>query len=515
MRVTKHVSTSPYLGYMTTNERPKIGLLVVDLDDTLWTWFDAWYESFSSMMMELQKATGLSREELLPAIKSMHEQKGTAEYSWLLDELPILEPFRAGRTAREVFDSVLHAQNSARKYNTVLYPGVMSTLRYLKANNVTVVAYTESLSFWTEWRMRTTGLDGLIDVLYSSPDHDFPEGETKETVRTLPNEEYGLKRTIHRGVARGIAKPNPQILKEIVAAHAVAGRSVVYVGDSLDRDVEMAQKVGVLDVHAKYGESYQKPGYDLLRAVTHWKPTEVDKERSNDPNDKVTATYVLDEGFYQLLTLFDFASPINVEAHLQMWREAVGVQMHFNDIGWRIRALALTVLTFTLGAIGYAYINFGPAHIGAWEVSPALFLPFVGTGLWCAFWFADRGWFHKLLVGSVKEGADQEEILSARGVPTNLGGYITNASPIKFKHWKYWWGKRKGKAVEWHSSLKLNFFYGIGLLLLGATAVAIAIYGPRPTPMNMPPEVPVVNNNITIVPPVPSVLPTPPKTPSP
>nr|WP_176704915.1 HAD family hydrolase [Arthrobacter sp.]AXV46488.1 haloacid dehalogenase [Arthrobacter sp.] len=212
---------------MTTNERPKIGLLVVDLDDTLWTWFDAWYESFSSMMMELQKATGLSREELLPAIKSMHEQKGTAEYSWLLDELPILEPFRAGRTAREVFDSVLHAQNSARKYNTVLYPGVMSTLRYLKANNVTVVAYTESLSFWTEWRMRTTGLDGLIDVLYSSPDHDFPEGETKETVRTLPNEEYGLKRTIHRGVARGIAKPNPQILKEIVAAHAVAGRSVI------------------------------------------------------------------------------------------------------------------------------------------------------------------------------------------------------------------------------------------------------------------------------------------------
>lgn len=476
--------------------RPKIGLLVVDLDDTLWTWFDAWHKSFSALVAELKRLTGLSENELLPAIKVVHEQKGTAEYSWLLDELPILEPFLAGKKASEVFDSVLHAQNSARKHNTFLYPGVMSTLRYLKANGVTVVAYTESLSFWTEWRMRTTGLDGLIDFLYSSPDHDFPDGETKETVRTLPSEEYGLKRTIHKNVVRGIAKPDPQILQEIVAAHAVTGRGIAYVGDSLDRDIEMAQKVGVFDVHAKYGQTYQKPGYDLLRAVTHWKPSAVEKESSDDPRDKVTATYVLDEGFHQLLTFFDFATPVNVNAHLQLWQEAIQVQMHFNDIGWRIRALALTVLTFTLGAIGYAYINLAPAHIWAWEVSPAILLPFVGAGLWCAFWFADRGWFHKLLVGSVKEGAAQEKILNAQGIPTNLGRQITEASPIRFKRWK-----RQGQLVQWHSSLKLNLFYVIGLILLGVMTAAIAVYGPPAVPEKQVPEPPIVNNNITVIPP--------------
>lgn len=489
---------------MTVNARPKVGLLIVDLDDTLWTWFDAWHKSFTALLTELEASTGFQKHELIPAIKSLHEQKGTAEYSWLLDELPILKPFLNGKKPREVFDSVLHAQNSARKHNTKLYPGVLSTLKYVRSNGVKIVAYTESLSFWTEWRMRTTGLDGLIDVLYSSPDHDFPEGETAETVRTLPDEEYGLKKTIHKNVARGISKPDPKILNEIQAAHGVAGRSTVYVGDSLDRDVEMAQKVGIIGVHAKYGENHHRPEYDLLRAVTHWKPSAVEKERSADPKIKVVPGYVLDEGFYELLTLFDFTAPVNVNAHLELWKEAVSVQMHFNDIGWRIRALALTVLTFTLGAIGFVYVNLGTGHIGGWEVSPAIFLPLIGIGLWCAFWFTDSGWFHKLLKGSVAEGAEQERILNGHGVQTNLGGEISKASPIRFKKWKM-----RGELVIWHSSHKLNAFYSIGVFLLLATMLGIFLFQPAAASEEPAPPPPVVNNNITVIPPTPAPGPTP------
>lgn len=42
--------------------------------------------------------------------------------------------------------------------------------------------------------------------------------------------------------------------------------------------------------------------------------------------------------------------------------------MYFNDIG----ALALTVLTFTLGATSYASTNLSTAHIGEWEINPAI-----------------------------------------------------------------------------------------------------------------------------------------------
>ncbi len=40
--------------------------------------------------------------------------------------------------------------------------------------------------------------------------------------------------------------------------------------------------------------------------------------------------------------------------YIDMWKQAVEVQMHFNDIEWRIRGLALTVATFALGAAGVA-----------------------------------------------------------------------------------------------------------------------------------------------------------------
>lgn len=275
---------------MEQAEQPKVGLLVLDLDDTVWTWFEAWHRSFEAMLTELKRVTGLSREALLPAIKALHEAKGTAEYSWLLDELPLLEEYRRGAKARQVFDSVLHVQNSARKHNTRLYAGVRSTLLYAKSQGVVIVAYTESLAFWTEWRMRLTGLDEVIDFLYSSPDHDFPEGETAETVRTLPAEHYGMRSTIHRNVPRGVAKPDPRILRTIIDAHGVRGLATVYVGDSLDRDVEMAQRVpGVYDVHAKYGECFRDPRYKLLEAVTHWKPEAVQKEKSTDSSVKATA----------------------------------------------------------------------------------------------------------------------------------------------------------------------------------------------------------------------------------
>jgi FMN phosphatase YigB (HAD superfamily) len=483
------VSGATYVGTMTTTARPKIGLLIVDLDDTLWTWFDAWHKSFTAMLNTLTATTGLAEHELLPAIKAVHEQKGTAEYSWLLDELEVLKPFSGGRSAAEAFDPVLHAQNSARKHNTRLYPGVLTTLRHVRNNGVKIVAYTESLSFWTEWRMRQTGLDGIIDILYSSPDHDFPEGETRETVRTLPAEEYGLKQTVHLNVARGIAKPDPQVLQQIVSAHEVPGRSTVYVGDSLDRDVEMAQRVGVIGVHAKYGEAYEKPGYDLLRAVTHWKPAAVEKEKSRDPQIKAKADYVLQEGFYELLVLFDFATPINVDAHLQLWKESVGVQMHFNDLGWRIRALALTVLTFTLGAIGFAYVNLDPTAIFNWSYSPALLLPLLGIGLWGAFWFTDRGWFHKLLKGAVAEGSAQEKILTASGITTNLGGNISKESPMVIN----------GREV--HSTQKLDLFYGFGVLLFLCLMAAIALLGPKSAEEAAPQAPPIVNNNITVLPP--------------
>lgn len=170
--------------------------------------------------------------------------------------------------------------------------------------------------------------------------------------------------------------------------------------------------------------------------------------------------------------------------HLQLWQKAVDVQMHFNDIGWRIRALGLTVLTFTFGAIGVVYSNSETLLILGRDATPAFLVPIVGFMLWVAFWFTDAGWYHKLLVGSVKDAMRLEKLLNANGVNARLGKTIGEESPIRFykpRSWNAWKSRgprkawmRAGKPVEMHSKVKLHAFYGgIALLLLATSALLL------------------------------------------
>lgn len=173
----------------------------------------------------------------------------------------------------------------------------------------------------------------------------------------------------------------------------------------------------------------------------------------------------------------------NVDAHLKLWEKAIDVQQHFNDIGWRIRALGLTVITFTLGATGVTYANTTSLDLfGRWT-NPAFLVPVVGAVIWISFWFTDAGWFHKLLVGAVMDGIRLEKLLKEHGIHAALGSAIGDASPIRF----YKKQKRadflnkvpktprryRGADAKLHSKHKLNLFYSAITLLLVITSGAI------------------------------------------
>jgi len=200
----------------------------------------------------------------------------------------------------------MHAMNSARIKNTSLYSEVRSTIERIRDRHVPVVAYSESLAYWTEWRIKATDLDGLIDVLYTSPDHDLPAGVTVDYLRKRPRHEYGLKGTDHRAVPIGILKPDPAILQQILGDYNVDPHEAVYVGDSLMKDVAMAQDLGVLDVHAAYGVAQDRDGYELLRRVSHWSEEDIAREKRLAARPSIHPTYRLRESFAELLTLFTF-----------------------------------------------------------------------------------------------------------------------------------------------------------------------------------------------------------------
>jgi phosphoglycolate phosphatase len=257
------------------------------------------------MLARLADLSGVPQDELEVQMRSIHQVQGTTEYSWLVSEVPALIASAAPQDPAVVFDEAVHLLNSRRKAATKLYPGVRRALDELKRRGVTIIAYTESIAYWTEWRVRHTRLDGVIDALYSAPDHDLPAGQTIEEVRSLPPAHYGLKKTQHLHVPRGVLKPSAEVLFSILNEQGFSPGQAVYIGDSLMKDIAMAQQANVLDAYAEYGQVQNKPEYDLLRRVSHWTDDEVAREREIARSvGAITPTFTCHSLFAEVLPLF-------------------------------------------------------------------------------------------------------------------------------------------------------------------------------------------------------------------
>ena len=80
-----------------------ISVLVTDLDNTLFDWFDIWYTSFSAMLNEIVRISNIPIEVLEREIKTVHEKHGTSEYAFLIEELPSLAAKHQSQNVMEIY----------------------------------------------------------------------------------------------------------------------------------------------------------------------------------------------------------------------------------------------------------------------------------------------------------------------------------------------------------------------------------------------------------------------------
>ena len=161
----------------------------------------------------------------------------------------------------------------------MLYPGVEETLIRLRQCGVQIVLYTESLAYYTNFRVKRLGLDRLIDYVYSPPDHELPDFALPKASRNAKNGNGVLEFAEHRNLPPGVVKPNPEVLLDIVKDVGREPTECIYLGDSLMKDIAMAQAALVTDVFAAYGGVQHKEEYELLRKVSHWTDEDVEREK--------------------------------------------------------------------------------------------------------------------------------------------------------------------------------------------------------------------------------------------
>ncbi|MBF6169437.1 hypothetical protein IU486_32650 [Streptomyces gardneri] len=114
----------------------------------------------------------------------------------------------------------------------------------------------------------------------------------------------------------------------------------------------------------------------------------------------------------------------DIPHYLEMWKKTVEVQQHFNDLEWRIRGLAMTVLTFAFGAAAVAAKDGTAVKVFGFSLQLSCIVLVLGFVLWLAFYFVDKVWYHQLLTGAVKHGDELEQELRTQLPHAGLTGQI-------------------------------------------------------------------------------------------
>lgn len=266
--------------------------LITDVDNTLFDWFSTWYACFSAMLEETLKISKVDRDLLLREMQLSFQRHGTSEYSRVLEDCPSLAPPHI----RMNLQPAIEAYRSARDRTLSLYPTVRSTLITLQNMQIPVIAYTESIEYYTSDRFNRLNISPYITALYCPQDHIWPANAERN-----PDPTPHLKKNF---TPPGEMKPNKDILLKITSDLRLSSSECLYVGDSKSKDIAMANAAGITSVWAKYGSSHLgDERYELLRKVTHWTPEAVERERmiANGHHD-VSPDFTIDN-FSEVLQL--------------------------------------------------------------------------------------------------------------------------------------------------------------------------------------------------------------------
>lgn len=162
---------------------------------------------------------------------------------------------------------------------------------------------------------------------------------------------------------------------------------------------------------------------------------------------------------------------------VDVWKNVVSVQMHFNDMEMKVRNLYFTILAAAVGAVGVVQGKWVPIPYLELNLSLAMLVLCAVIPVSWLFYFIDRHWYHRFLLAAVLQGGAIEDMYKDALPKLQLGRKISTSSPVKFKHpiWKWLFffirDKRFRQDSNIHSDQKIELLYksvywGVGCFVI-------------------------------------------------
>ena len=284
-------------------------LIVCDLDNTLYDWVSFFVPAFEAMVSEATRILGCSRETLLDDLRDVHQKHKDSEHPYALLETRTVQTLLAGTDADHMkrrLDPAFHAFNAARKNHLRLYPRVEETLDQLSSMGCVLVAHTESKFYSAVERLHRLKIKSYFKHVYcrerSSPPFTL---EFCDDTRSRFEKDGSVTELFQHQ-----SKPDPKVLVEICEREGFKTSQAIYVGDSMARDMLMANRAAVFAAWAKYGTSFDSDLYAKLVRITHWSDEDIKREQLHRADAaSVVPDFVCDQGFFQV--------PAAVRAYLE------------------------------------------------------------------------------------------------------------------------------------------------------------------------------------------------------
>lgn len=268
--------------------------LILDLDNTLYSWMDAFAPALNTTSKYLSKNTKLPEQTILESFKKVFLQHQSVEVIDSVKELDIwnLNLFASSEKVKiQNFAQNLFLEEF--KTHLRLYPNVCDVLQWAKSNNYLIVAFSDARAYWIDFRLKALGIEAFFDKIYTLEDEVVNSARDSYPPTFV---QYLYKQ----------CKPNTAIINEIICEYNLSIENVYAIGDNKRKDILPAIKVGINNIWAKYGKNNLPTSKKLMSSITPWTAS----QRVGGGNIK--PQYTIDD-FYEIINIIEkMRGPENV-----------------------------------------------------------------------------------------------------------------------------------------------------------------------------------------------------------
>ena len=136
-------------------------VLLADIDNTLYDWPSFFAPSFRAMIHALSRELDVSEDQLYDESKAIFSRHKSLEYAFVIQELDSVRSENSERIGH-LIEQGRGAFKRVQRKRLTPYPGVIKTLKWLRKQDVLVVAVTNSPVYRAQHRLYDLKLDSLL-----------------------------------------------------------------------------------------------------------------------------------------------------------------------------------------------------------------------------------------------------------------------------------------------------------------------------------------------------------------